>query len=293
MAKAIIFGITGQDGFYLKELLQKCRIEVIGVSRSSTEHTIGNVWDCSFVSQLIKNTQPAYVFHLSANSTTRHEALWDNHKEISTGTLCILEAIRLFAPTAKVFISGSGAQFKNDGTAINENTSFECSSAYALSRIDSVNSARYYRSVFSLQVYVGYFFNHDSPLRTERHINKKIVNQVVSIATGSKEKIIIGDVTVEKEFTFAADTMTAVWILINQNNIYEAVIGSGLPYPIAHWLHLCFSYFNLSWQNHVVLNKEFVTQYQKLYCDPTVIKSLGWQQTTGIEQLARLMIENR
>jgi len=132
--KAIIFGINGQDGYYLTQLLTLNRVDVIGVSRSNAEFS-GDVADYSFVESIIKHHRPHYIFHFAANSTTRHFALFDNHKAISTGTLNILECVRLYCPTAKVFLSGSAMQFKNEGVPIDEQTPFEASSPYSIARI--------------------------------------------------------------------------------------------------------------------------------------------------------------
>src|SRR5205085_129762 len=144
---------------------------------------------------------PDYIFHLAANSTTRHEAVFDNHAAISTGAINILEAAYRHSFQSRVFLSGSAAQFENDGTPIDEDTPFAALNPYAVSRIHSVYAGRYYRSL-TLKVYVGYFFNHDSPLRTERHVNQKIALAARKIAAGSREKLEIGDASVKKEFNF-------------------------------------------------------------------------------------------
>ena len=229
--KAIIFGISGQDGTYLREILEKENIRVIGVSRTKGDWVGGSVSDLNLVSTLIKEHQPAFVFHLAANSTTRHDALLENHETISTGTLNILESVKLYSPQTKVFISGSGLQFKNSGQPISETNEFEARDAYSVSRIQSVYAARYYRS-FGLKIYIGYFFNHDSALRTERHVNQKIVAAVKRIANGSNETIELGNISVKKEFTFAGDTAKAIWLLVNNSTVFETVIGSGKAYSI-------------------------------------------------------------
>lgn len=117
--KALIFGATGQDGHYLTELLHKEKIKVVGVSRSSGDVN-GDVSDYSFVESQIKYLQPRYIFHLAANSTIKHDALFENHETISTGTLNILEAVKRHSPDSRVFITGSGVQFKNIGKPIKE-----------------------------------------------------------------------------------------------------------------------------------------------------------------------------
>lgn len=289
--KAIIFGINGQDGYYLSDLLAENNIEVVGVSRRNSKWMIGDVSDFKFVESLIQHHKPAYIFHFAANSTTIHEAVFENHETISTGTLNILESVYKHSPETKVFVSGSGLQFVNSGGAISENDEFEANTPYSVSRIQSVYAARYYR-MLGLKVYVGYFFNHDSPLRSERHINQKIVNAVKNIHAGSIEQVEVGNVHVQKEFSFAKDIVEAVWILVSNNDVFETVIGSGIPYSIADWLNLCFSYYNKNWQDYTVINSSYKPSYDRLFSDPTTILSLGWKCSTSIESLAKMMIEH-
>src|SRR5262245_60137585 len=122
--KALIFGANGQDGFYLTQYLQQQHVEVIPVSRRGTA-ILADVADGAVVQQLVGAHQPDYIFHLAANSTTRHDALFENHASISTGTLNILESVKNLSPASKVFISGSGLQFRNEGLAISEHDPFE------------------------------------------------------------------------------------------------------------------------------------------------------------------------
>ncbi|HOV11632.1 MAG TPA: NAD-dependent epimerase/dehydratase family protein, partial [Bacteroidales bacterium] len=140
--KAVVFGIHGQDGYYLNNILQKNNVQVIGVSRSEGNWVRGDVSNRTFVEELIRNHQPDYVFHLAANSTTRHDALFENHETISTGTLNILEAVYRYSPGTKVFLSGSAMQFENKGLPIDEQTPLSASSPYAVARIQSVYAGR-------------------------------------------------------------------------------------------------------------------------------------------------------
>lgn len=288
--KALVFGISGQDGYYLSALLRKRNIEVIGVSRSYGDLK-GDVGNYSFVESIIKQHLPNYIFHFAANSSTRHDTLFDNHNAISTGTLNILECVRLYCPAAKVFLSGSAMQFKNKGVPINEQTPFEASSPYSLARIQSVYAGRYYRSAFGMAVYFGYFFNHDSPLRTEMHVNQKIVSAVKRIAKGSTEKLELGNVDVKKEFNFAGDIVEAVWTLVNQDTIFEAVIGCGEAHSIQEWIEYCFKKINKNWEDYVIINHEFVPDYKILVSNPKLIRSIGWQQKVDFHKLADLMME--
>lgn len=287
--KALIFGANGQDGFYLTKLLERQKIEVVGISRHAGE-VIGDVSDREFVESVIQNHQPDYIFHLAANSTTRHEALFDNHEAISTGTINILETVYRHSRHSKVFLSGSAMQFENKGLPIDENTPFAALSPYAVSRIQSVYAGRYYRSL-GLKVYVGYFFNHDSPLRTEQHVNQKIAQAAKKASKGENVSFEIGDPTVEKEFNFAGDTVEAIWTLVNQNEIFEVVIGCGEAHSIERWLDLCFDFFGKKWREFIVVKKDFRPEYQILVSNPALLKSLGWQPKTSIEDLAKMMLE--
>ncbi len=239
---------------------------------------------------LIKQYQPEFIFHFAANSSTKHETLFDNHNAISTGTLNILESVRLSCPAAKVFISGSAMQFKNDGKPINEQTPFEPGSPYSVARIHSVYAARYYRNTFGLMIYTGYFFNHDSPLRTEKHVNQKIVKAANRIASGSNEKLELGNIQVQKEFNYAGDVVQAVWQLVNQHTIFEAVIGCGEVHTIQEWLVYCFAQKNIDWRKFVILQKDFVSEYNILVSNPALIKSIGWQPKVNFYQLANMML---
>lgn len=289
--KAIVFGINGQDGHYLNKLLSLNRIVVIGVSRSNAEF-IGDVADYSFVDSIIRHNQPDYIFHFAANSTTHHSALFENHNTISTGTLNILESVRLYCPRARVFLSGSAMQFKNEGLPIDEQTPFEANSPYSVARIQSVYAGRYYRSAFGLKVFLGYFFNHDSPLRSEKHVNQKIVRSVKRIANGSNEKLELGNINVKKEFNYAGDVVEAVWTLINQENIFEAIIGSGEAHSIQEFVEYCFKKINRNWEDHVIIKRDFKPDYDILVSNPELIRSIGWKPTFDFYKLADIMMES-
>ena len=284
---AIIFGAGGQDGFYLTELLKKKGITVIGITRK--ENSVCDITDYSSVSGLIKNKQPDFIFHLAANSTTRHDALFENHEIIATGTLNILEAGKNYSPHTRVFISGSGLQFKNEGNPIKEADPFEARDAYSVSRIQSVYAARYYRTL-GIKSYVGYFFNHDSPRRNERHMTKKIAEAAKRIAAGSNEKLAIGDINVMKEYTYAGDIVNGVWSLVNQDKIWEANISSGHGYTIKEWLIECFSSLGKNFEDYIVIKDDFIAEYKILVSDPSLIFSLGWKPNVSFHDLAKIMM---
>jgi len=286
--KAIIFGANGQDGHYLKALLEQEGMEITGVSRGGDFLRVA-LTDRKAVETLIKEKQPDYIFHLAADSTTRHEALWENHDTIATGTLAILEAVKKQAPHSKVLISGSGLQFENQNRPIKETDPFEARDAYSVSRIQSVYAARYYRSL-GLKVYVSYFFNHDSPLRSERHMSKKIAAAAKRIGAGSDERLAIGDMSVKKEWAFAGDIVKGILTLVQQDEIPEAIVGSGIGYTIEEWLQVCFDIAGKNWKDHVDQQPGFKAEYSQLVSDPTLIHSLGWKAETSFQALAKMMM---
>lgn len=290
--KALIFGVNGQDGYYLTQLLQKQSIEVIGVSRSQAAIN-GDVSNLSFVNEVMRKYEPDFVFHFAANSTTSHTTLFENHESISTGTLNILESVRLCCPHSKVFLSGSAMQFKNEGLPIDEQTPFEASSPYSIARIQLVYAGRYFRSKFNLKIYVGYFFNHDSPRRTERHINQKIVSTVKRIASGSQEKLELGNTEVKKEFNFAGDIVNAIWALMNQDEVFEAVIGCGESFSIRDWVEYCFVRVDKNWEDFVSIHKGYIPEYMNLISNPRLIKEMGWSPEYNFHQLADMMMDSK
>lgn len=287
---ALIFGINGQDGFYLNQLCGEKKIRVIGVSRSNSNWEQGSVSDFNFVENLIKKEQPEYIFHLAANSSTKHDALFENHESISTGTLNILEAVKRHSPESRVFLTGSGVQFKNKSLPIKETDEFEANSPYSVARIQSVYAARYFRSL-GLKVYVGYLFHHESPLRKPNHVSQMIAMAVKRIADGSKEKITLGDISVKKEWAFAGDIAEGIFTLINQDKIFEACIGTRKAFSIQDWLEICFNRIDKNWKDYVTLKKSFVPEYKILVSDPTTINSIGWVPRTTFENLCSIMLK--
>lgn len=286
---AIIFGATGQDGHYLAKLLSGLGYEVIGVSRSGN-FLHKRLSDFTEISTLIKDTRPQYIFHLAANSTTKHTAWRENHETINTGAVNIMESVLQFSPDTKMFFSGSGLQFVNTNRPIKETDEFAPTSSYAVSRIASVYAARYYRSL-GLKAYIGYFFNHDSPLRTDRHINKKITATVQRIFNGKANELVIGDLSVKKEFGFAGDIVEGIWTLVQQDNVFEATIGTGEAFAIKDWVKYCFSKFGLNWEDYVRESGDYKADYEVLVSDPSTIHALGWHHKTSFTQLADLMLQ--
>jgi GDPmannose 4,6-dehydratase len=287
--KGLIFGANGQDGPYLSAELHRRGIEPVGVSRSG-DWIRGDVASFAEVDAVIRDHRPDYVFQLAAHSTTRHEALFPNHEAISTGAWNVLESVHRHCPLSRVLLPGSGVQFQNTGRPINEDTPFHASSPYAVARIQSVYAARYFRRL-GLRCYIGYLFHHESPRRTPDHVSMQVATAARRIAQGSDETLDLGDLSVRKEWTYAGDVVNAMLLLMEQDEVFEAVIGSGQAHSIEEWVECCFRIAGLDWRDHVRIRDGFVAEYPTLVSDPARINSLGWRPRVGFEELAAIMMQ--
>jgi GDPmannose 4,6-dehydratase len=285
--KALVFGASGQDGHYVDALLRREGVETVGISRSGAWQR-GDVGKRADVEDAIRALRPDYVFHLAACSTTRHDAGLENHETIATGTLNILESAYRHAPQARVFIAGSGVQFTNRGQPIDEDANFEASSLYAVARIQSVYAARYYRSR-GLRTFVGYLFHHESPLRKPSHMSMRIALAARRIAREGG-RLEVGDPSVVKEWTFAGDVAQAMLCLLRQDDVSEAVIGSGEGHSIEEWLERCFGLAGLAWRDHVDVVPGFAVEYTRLISRPERLRALGWSPTVSFAALAEMLM---
>lgn len=289
---ALIFGASGQDGIYMAELCRSKGIKPIGIARKAGFDIQGTVSDSELVENLVQGHKPSFIFHFAANSTTRHDALFENHETISTGTLNILESVKKHSPNTRVLITGSGVQFKNSGEPISEKTEFEAWNAYAVSRIQSVYAARYFRQL-GLKVYVAYLFHHESLFRQDHHVSKIICNQIHDILAGKISKLKLGDPSVQKEWGFAGDIVEGIFTLVNQDDVFEACVGTGVVHSIYDFISASFDFAGLSLQSNLDLDDSYQTEYNKLVSCPDIIKSLGWEPKTSLSELAKIMLAQK
>jgi GDPmannose 4,6-dehydratase len=288
MSTALIFGAAGQDGYYLTRSCVARNLDVVGIDRTGAAIE-GDVSDFAFVQRCIRDHQPHYVFHLAAASSTRHEALFDNHAAISSGTLNILEAVYRAALPTRIFLCGSGVQFQNDGTPISEETPFAGTSPYAVARIHSVYAARYYRKM-GVRAYVGYLFHHESPRRPEDHVSQLVARAAKQIANGSSQMLEIGSLAVEKEWTFAGDVTEAMLLLLSQDVVHEAIIGTGETHSIQEWMEECFGLVGLDWRLYVREKPGYIPEYPRLCANPATMRRLGWKPQVSFKELAAMMM---
>lgn len=278
--KAIIFGAAGQDGHYLQKILEREGVTVHAFNSKECDVGVQGIV-CHQIAQL----QPDYIFHLAAASTTAHAAIWENKRAIVDGSLYILDAVQRFAPKAKVFLSGSILQFTYQ-QSVNINNRPANDSIYAAQRNASVAYARYYRRL-GVQVYVGYFSHHDSPLRSAKHLAKRIAIETGEAARGLRDKVIIKDPLDEKEWNFAGDMMEAVWDQVN-GPCYEAVLGSGIKHTIADYARECIK----AWDDRLIAGaiiwQEFTREGATVSC--TADMRFEKHFKTTLPELAKIMI---
>lgn len=284
---AIIFGSSGQDGYYLSKLLLKHKVNVVGVSRSSGD-IIGSVSNIKLVSDILNKLRPDYIFHLAAKSSTKNEYNVTNFNSIEVGTFNILESVRQKGLNSKIFISGSAYQFKNLNEPIHENTELSSDNFYSFARNQSLELSRFYRKEYGLKVYFGFLFNHDSPRRSDNFFCQKMLKLAHSCKNkNTSNKIHIGDLSYRREYSFAGDIMEAVFTFVMQDRVHEVVIGSGIAFSLKEWVFKCFEKYGLNC--HDFIEYEFADSKKTLVSSPKLIKSLGWVPDNDFKSLLSMM----
>lgn len=282
MKKAIIFGSGGQDGYYLARLLQSK-----GVLVDSYPRTRCNVVSQAHVTSIIRTLEPDYVFHFGAESSTKHETLYRNQGAIVDGTLNILEAVRLYSPHSKVYLAGSVLQFEDqDNVTLENRRAYD--SIYAAQRNAMTGYARYYRSL-GLQVYIGYFSHHDSPMRGPNHLAQRIATEAKLVAKGMSPHLRILDPSDQKEWNFAGDMMEAVWQQVN-GPAFEAVLGCGYTHSVGEYAEACVRAAGIDYHPGVYPNvyAEFTREWHTKTC--TADMRFEHCFKTTMPELAKMMV---
>ena len=288
---AIIFGGGGQDGYFLKKLLISINYKVIifshsdGVSGPSLD--VGNF---KKVEKIIKKYSPEIIFHLAAKSSTRHEFILENQNAIVQGTLAILESVERYLPKTKVFIASSALIFKNNNNPINEQNEIEIKNAYILARVEALQITRYYRSR-GLKVYIGFLFNHESPLRYKSSIVREIARGVVDIYLGLEKSFNIENIDIVKEWMWAGDAAEAILKLVSQDRVFEVCIGDGIGISVREYISKCLEILNSSHKKNFIKNLNYNQEYSKFISDPKKIKSLDWSPKFDVIYLATQTIK--
>ena len=315
MKRALITGITGQDGSYLAELLLSKGYEVHGiVRRVALEdpvhrlHRINHILDkieihaaslesYPSIFNVIEKIKPNECYHLAAQSfvADSFEDAFSTFNSNINGTLFILSAIKEKAPECKVYFAASSEMFgKVKETPQNENTPFHPRSPYGITKVAGFDLTRNYREAYGLFACSGILFNHESPRRGFEFVTRKITAGVSKIKLGLENKLRLGNLDAIRDWGFAGDYVKAMWLMLQQDEPDDYVIATNETHSVKEFVELAFVYAGLDWKNHVVIDPIFCrpAEVHLLKGDYSKAKEkLGWSPEVKFNDLLKMMVE--
>lgn len=318
MKKALICGISGQDGAYLAQLLLNKGYHVYGTSRDaqitrfSNLETLGirgqislesvSLIDFRSVLQALIKLQPDEIYNLAGQSSVglSFQQPVETLESIATGTLNLLEAIRFTnrftGQSVKFYSAASGECFGDTGDEFaTETTPFQPRSPYAVAKAAAFWETANYREAYGLYACSGILFNHESPLRPERFVTKKIVASACRIAAGGKEKLQLGNLAIHRDWGWAPEYVEAMWLMLQQSAPRDYVIATGESNKLEEFVAEVFESLNLEWREHVVVNQEFYRPSDIAFgkADPgKAARELGWQARHKMRDVVRMMVQS-
>lgn len=309
--KAFITGITGQDGSYLAEFLLQKGYEVHGMQRRSSTSTVdridhlfdkvhihqGDLSDESSLTRLIEKIHPQEVYNLAAQSFV--PASWD--QPIFTGDVTGLGATRLLNAIIRVdssirFYQASSSEMfgKVLETPQRESTPFYPRSPYGVAKVYAHYITVNYRESYDLYACSGILFNHESPRRGLEFVTRKISHHVAQIKLGLANELRLGNLDAKRDWGFAGDYVKAMWLMLQQDEPDDFVIGTGETHKVREFVQIAFDHVGLDWEKYVVIDPKFYrpAEVDILLADPSHAKAkLGWEPETSFEQLVRHMVD--
>ena len=270
--KALIFGISGQDGAYLARLLLDKGYEVHGTSRDHEASAFSNlelldIWDkvvlhtlvlsdFRSVYSVIEKVRPQELYNLSGQSSVglSFSIPVETFESIAVGTLNVLECMRMLKLDVKFYNAGSGEAFGNAPAGADEATLFQPKSPYATAKAAAHHSVAIYREAYELFCCTGVLFNHESPLRPARFVTKKIVSAAVRIKQGSGEKLELGRIDIKRDWGWAPEYVEAMWRMLQQEKPDDYVIATGVSTSLQDYVRKVFECLGLDWRDFVTLN---------------------------------------
>jgi GDPmannose 4,6-dehydratase len=315
MRKALICGISGQDGAYLAQFLLRQGYQVFGTSRDAQISSFRNLYtlgireqvtltsmcltDFRSVLQVLTTFQPQEIYNLAGQSSVglSFEQPVETLESIATGTLNLLETIRFLGEPIKLYQAASSECFGNTGNLpADENTPFRPRSPYAVAKAAAFWEVANYREAYNLFACSGILFNHESPLRPERFVTQKVIAAACRIAAGSSETLRLGDITVKRDWGWAPEYVQAMHLMLQQEQPEDYVIATGKSYSLQDFVATTFAYLGLNWEDHVVTEPSLFRPIDIAAGkgNPTRAKqSLGWQAQSSMEEIVQMMIEAR
>jgi GDPmannose 4,6-dehydratase len=307
-ARALICGVSGQDGAYLARLLLEKGYEVFGTSRDAQVSSFRNLrrlgidgkvrlesmalTDFRSVLQVILKTSPAEIYNLAGQSSVglSFQQPVETLESISVGTLNLLEAIRFVEQPIRLYNASSG---DTDGHAATEDTPFRPRSPYAVAKAAAFWEAANYREAYGLFACSGLLYNHESPLRPERFVTRKVVATAARIADGSSEKLKLGNLDIERDWGWAPEYVEAMWLMLQQPTARDYVIATGEVNRLADFVDLAFSEFGLDSKDHIETDPAFLrpTDITRGVGDPSrAAKELGWKARYHMKDVVSMMV---
>ncbi|MHC4738214.1 MAG: GDP-mannose 4,6-dehydratase [Planctomycetota bacterium] len=319
MAKrALITGITGQDGSYLTELLLDKGYEVHGIIRRSSSFNTqridhlytdphqpgtrlflhyGDLIDGTGLREILTRVQPDEVYNLGAQSHVKvsfDQPVYTVQTD-AVGTIRLLEAIRDTGLDTKFYQASSSEMYgKVTEVPQTETTPFYPRSPYGCAKAFSFWQTVNYREAYGLFAANGILFNHESPRRGQTFVTRKITRAATRIKEGLQEKLYLGNLDAKRDWGFAGDYVEAMWLMLQQEKSDDYVIATGQTHSIREFLDLAFERVGLDWNKYVEIDKRYLrpTEVDLLRGDPSKAKKvLGWEPKVGFEQLAAMMID--
>lgn len=320
--RALITGITGQDGSYLSELLLEKGYEVHGIiRRTSTFNTdridhiyedphkegarlflhYGDLTDGTTLRRILEEVQPQEIYNLGAQSHVR--VSFDSPEytvdAVGMGTLRLLEAIRDYQHRTglevRFYQAGSSEMFgKVQEVPQTETTSFYPRSPYACAKVYAHWQTVNYRESYGLFAANGILFNHESPRRGETFVTRKITRAIARIVAGKQKKIYLGNLDSKRDWGYAKDYVRAMWLMLQQDEADDYVVATGETHSISEFLDLSFKCVNLDWHDYVEFDERYLrpAEVDLLIGDPAKAKQkLGWEPSVTFEQLVAIMVE--
>jgi len=321
MKRALITGITGQDGSYLTELLISKGYEVHGIIRRASlfntdriDHLYsdphnggakmvlhyGDLADGTVLRRVIETVQPDEIYNLGAQSHVKvsFEAPEYTADVVASGMLRLLEAMRDYAERSgkqvRFYQAGSSEMFGAAKPPQSEDTAFYPRSPYAASKVAAHWYAVNYREAYNLFICNGILFNHESPRRGETFVTRKITRAVGRIKHGLQTKLYLGNMDSKRDWGFAGDYVEAMWLMLQQDKPDDYVVATGEAYSVKEFVERAFGKAGLDWQKYVEIDPRYFrpTEVDYLLGDPTKCKTkLNWKPKTSFDQLVTMMVE--
>lgn len=314
MKRALICGISGQDGAYLAKLLLDKGYEVSGSSRDAQINPFQNLFKLSIkdkvklystsltdfrsVLQTIKNSQPDEIYNLSGQTSVglSFEQPVEAFESINVGTLNLLEAIRFYNPEIKLYNASSSECFGNTEKPANELTPFNPRSPYAAAKAAAHYIVSNYREAYNIYACSGILFNHDSPLRPERFVTQKIISSAVRISKGSTETLSLGNIEVIRDWGWAPDYVVAIYLMMHHDKPMDFVIATGESCSLKDFVIESFNQLNLDWNNHCSIDEKLIRPADLAVskADPSKArKELKWTTTKKMKDVISAMISSK